>query len=274
VAEDDPELQAIMSGQMPQPATVEDAPEEGEPSTGHLDPNAATGGSSFTPAPVSAPTSPPQGSAAAPDQVSPIVPADQATPDSYFPSAPSAAAADQDPPLELPSAPTTVGDPDLRAPSPPTVLPSAPSPTVQPPSAPFPAVSPPTLPDTPNDFYRPAPISPPAPPASQSQPQAPPSSYTPQPPAPPSNCYQHQSQQPVVPTFSPPAPTAPAPAPISQPTSAYSGAPPTNAAYNADDMAMAMAQKHAKWAISALNFEDVPTAVRELKAALAVLGAQ
>lgn len=34
------------------------------------------------------------------------------------------------------------------------------------------------------------------------------------------------------------------------------------------------AQKHAKWAISALNFEDVPTAVKELRNALAVLGAQ
>jgi vacuolar protein sorting-associated protein VTA1 len=36
---------------------------------------------------------------------------------------------------------------------------------------------------------------------------------------------------------------------------------------------MAGAQKHAKWAISALNFEDVPTAVRELRRALELLGA-
>lgn len=40
-----------------------------------------------------------------------------------------------------------------------------------------------------------------------------------------------------------------------------------------DDMAMSQAQKHAKWAISALNFEDVPTAVRELRRALETLGA-
>jgi vacuolar protein sorting-associated protein VTA1 len=33
------------------------------------------------------------------------------------------------------------------------------------------------------------------------------------------------------------------------------------------------AQKHAKWAISALNFEDVPTAVKELRIALQNLGA-
>jgi vacuolar protein sorting-associated protein VTA1 len=41
----------------------------------------------------------------------------------------------------------------------------------------------------------------------------------------------------------------------------------------ADEAAMVGAQKHAKWAISALNFEDVPTAVRELRAALELLGA-
>lgn len=43
---------------------------------------------------------------------------------------------------------------------------------------------------------------------------------------------------------------------------------------SADDMDLPKAQKHAKWAISALNFEDVPTAVKELRNALAALGAQ
>jgi vacuolar protein sorting-associated protein VTA1 len=33
------------------------------------------------------------------------------------------------------------------------------------------------------------------------------------------------------------------------------------------------AQKHARWAISALNFEDVNTAVKELRLALQNLGA-
>ena len=33
------------------------------------------------------------------------------------------------------------------------------------------------------------------------------------------------------------------------------------------------AQKHARWAISALNFEDVKTAVKELQSALESLGA-
>lgn len=43
--------------------------------------------------------------------------------------------------------------------------------------------------------------------------------------------------------------------------------------FTADDAAMSQAQKHAKWAISALNFEDVPTAIRELRRALDTLGA-
>lgn len=43
--------------------------------------------------------------------------------------------------------------------------------------------------------------------------------------------------------------------------------------FAADDQAMSLAQKHARWAISALNFEDVPTAVKELRRALETLGA-
>lgn len=39
-----------------------------------------------------------------------------------------------------------------------------------------------------------------------------------------------------------------------------------------DDLAIDEAKKHAKWAISALNFEDVPTGIRELKRALELLG--
>ena len=37
---------------------------------------------------------------------------------------------------------------------------------------------------------------------------------------------------------------------------------------------MMKAQKHARWAISALNFEDVSTAIRELRGALESLGAR
>jgi len=44
-------------------------------------------------------------------------------------------------------------------------------------------------------------------------------------------------------------------------------------AYKTDDESIMAAQKHAKWAISALNFEDVGTAVKELRTALQSLGA-
>jgi vacuolar protein sorting-associated protein VTA1 len=43
--------------------------------------------------------------------------------------------------------------------------------------------------------------------------------------------------------------------------------------FEPDDVAIAKAQKHARWAISALNFEDADTAVKELRAALETLGA-
>ncbi len=51
---------------------------------------------------------------------------------------------------------------------------------------------------------------------------------------------------------------------------------PTNstANYVADEEAVLKAQKHARWAISALNFEDVNTAVKELRGALEALGAR
>jgi vacuolar protein sorting-associated protein VTA1 len=41
-----------------------------------------------------------------------------------------------------------------------------------------------------------------------------------------------------------------------------------------DEEAVIKAQKHARWAISALNFEDVPTAIKELRGALEALGAR
>ncbi|KAK3659468.1 hypothetical protein LTR56_001358 [Elasticomyces elasticus] len=74
---------------------------------------------------------------------------------------------------------------------------------------------------------------------------------------------QHQPQQPS--TFVPPPP------PAQQFTHHGHGPPPGG--WIADDEAVLAAQKHAKWAISALNFEDVGTAVKELRAALVRLGA-
>lgn len=71
--------------------------------------------------------------------------------------------------------------------------------------------------------------------------------------------------QPPAPTAAPIARAPPVPVPVP------SGPPPGG--YRDDDESVAAAQKHARWAISALNFEDVPTAVRELRGALEKLGA-
>ena len=50
--------------------------------------------------------------------------------------------------------------------------------------------------------------------------------------------------------------------------------PSSNTDYVANEEAVLKAQKHARWAISALNFEDVNTAVKELRVALEALGAR
>lgn len=68
----------------------------------------------------------------------------------------------------------------------------------------------------------------------------------------------------------PPVPKSQLPPPPAQSMST-APAPVVNTG-DIDDQAMMKAQKHARWAISALNFEDVPTAVRELRDALATLG--
>lgn len=70
----------------------------------------------------------------------------------------------------------------------------------------------------------------------------------------------HPAASPSVPPARAPAPPAPAPAP-SQPS------------HSVDDNSITLAQKHARWAVSALTFDDVDTAVKELKNSLRYLGA-
>ncbi|KAL9612183.1 MAG: hypothetical protein Q9167_003219 [Letrouitia subvulpina] len=77
-----------------------------------------------------------------------------------------------------------------------------------------------------------------------------------------------------------PAPPHPTQIPVHQLRQTPAQAPfsplaqPLKEAPNAvDEEAMLKAQKHAKWAISALNFEDVNTAIKELQGALRSLGA-
>ncbi|KAI0006592.1 Vta1 like-domain-containing protein [Xylariaceae sp. FL0662B] len=243
----DPEVQMIRATQ-PRPASVEDVLDEDS----KLRP-APTGYSQTAAAPVS-PTSPPS-SAPKPEQVSPIAPPEPPNSElgSYFPDArPSSSQT----PLDLPST-TSMPPPGSSLHNPMGPPPSIPSPSSHdftvPPPVPF---SPPNVPSAPQDFYRPAPpppgSTPTPPPIPRQQPQMPPP-HSPQAPAASQNYYSQRPSHPV------------APAPAQQPTSRYTGT---------DDMAMAEAQKHAKWAISALNFEDVDTAVRELQAALTSLGAR
>ncbi|CAJ2500769.1 Uu.00g036220.m01.CDS01 [Anthostomella pinea] len=246
-----PEVQMIDSSQ-PRPATVEDVPDDETRSQ-----TAPSRYSLHAPAPVSAPTSPLPPTAPVPEQVSPMAPPDAPTsdPESYFPSAPQST---DHGPLDLPSTssmpPPGSGGYD-SAPSPPLVIPS---PSTHDPSMPPPAPQVPlNLPSTPQDFYRshPPPASAPTPPVAPSQrPYAPPQ-------APPAvQNYYSQPSQPVAPQV--------APAPV-QPAQQYGGSGGPSNSHTIDDRTIAEAQKHAKWAISALNFEDVPTAVRELHAALA-----
>ncbi|KAI0433863.1 Vta1 like-domain-containing protein [Xylaria sp. FL1042] len=255
----DLEVQLIGSAH-PRPATVEDIPDDGRL------PHAPTSSYSLnTAAPVSAPNSPLPPTAPVPDPVSPIAPPDVPAqePGSYFPSAPPPT---NQSPLDLPST-TNMPPPGsvthgAFVPPPEIPSPSSHHPS-KPPSVSFASPSP-GVPSSPQDFYHPphhhqaAPAPPFIPPPQQH--------YTPTqaPPAP--HNYHAGYSQPVVPK--------PAPAPPPPPAQQYSGNNQPTGGYNYDDMAMSQAQKHAKWAISALNFEDVPTAVRELQAALASLGAR
>lgn len=79
----------------------------------------------------------------------------------------------------------------------------------------------------------------------------------------------------------PHAPPAPPPTRSAAPTSAPARAPPPAAAPAApprprrdeyDPMEVAQMQKHCRWAISALNYDDFETARKELRLALAMLG--
>ncbi|KAI9684584.1 MAG: hypothetical protein M1822_005672 [Bathelium mastoideum] len=151
----------------------------------------------------------------------------------------------------FPAAPPTFAPDVLPEPDPPTApeIPSAPS------------GIPPTFAETPDvdpsSFYSSAP--PPAP--------APAPSFHPSAPAIP-------SQPPGVRSI-PSVPSAP---PVQSPVPPPAFVPqaqvlPPAGGYRVDEESIASAQKHAKWAMSALNFEDVDTAVKELRIALRSLGA-
>ncbi|KAL8839180.1 MAG: hypothetical protein Q9176_004683 [Flavoplaca citrina] len=143
----------------------------------------------------------------------------------------------------------------------------------------------PDLPDA-SSLPPPMPFGTPGPPISPSEesaPSLPPPSFNyhqPSPPSAPAVPYSSQLSG-VTPFHAPGYPQPPAPSIQPQPTPAplrQTAAPPppphiSQQPINApsvavDEEAILKAQKHARWAISALNFEDVNTAVKELRGAL------
>ncbi|KAF5979724.1 vacuolar sorting-associated VTA1 like [Fusarium coicis] len=137
-------------------------------------------------------------------------------------------------------------------PPPPVGLPPAVSPVPESPAQPATQIPPQPSPQIPTKL--PSQFAPPPP--EPFTPSAPPSwTTTPSAPRPAAS-----NPPPVI--RQAPAPQPPAPAPVQ------------TTGFTTDQRDINQAQKHAKWAISALNFEDVPTAVQELRNALRMLGAQ
>ncbi|MCJ1394069.1 hypothetical protein MMC18_006947 [Xylographa bjoerkii] len=106
----------------------------------------------------------------------------------------------------------------------------------------------------------------PRPSSSQFSPSIPQNPIHPADPRPPPNFISHAPHQ-------HPQAQLPVQTPQRQPISLYTSQPVVQQAYATDEEAVMKALKHARWAISALNFEDVNTAVKELRGALEALGA-
>ncbi|KAJ5156998.1 uncharacterized protein N7482_008098 [Penicillium canariense] len=73
--------------------------------------------------------------------------------------------------------------------------------------------------------------------------------------------------------ISPPAASPSVPA-AARASPAPAPAAPSQPSHSVDDHNISMAQKHARWAVSALTFDDVNTAIKELKNSLRYLGAE
>lgn len=262
----DPEVQALEAP--PRQATVEDVPDEEERVEAKLARQSSIDQSLHPSAQVSARGSPILKSfepylkdgfpytAVQDDNVSPLDPSPNARNGSvgggYFPEVPNSIG-DEDDIMDL-------------------GLPQQPS--APPGSNDFESFPPPSIPDDPpQNYYRQSP-PPQQPPPHFQQPTSPPPPQT-HAPAP------TFVQPPPNAAYYTPPPQSPYQAPPPQPTPQFQqrshhGAAPSAAAqqqFITDDVAIAKAQKHAKWAISALNFEDAETAVRELREALKTLGA-
>lgn len=213
-------------------------------------------GQNYSPSPSGAPS--PQNpaaedfySSAAHADVSPIAPS--ASTGGYFPNVPDGHTKPNQPGLpEPPSSIPTVHD--SMSPTLPPPSTSYRDPQTQNPSQSFPT----------NSDHSSEPWQTPSSQAHQLPPQHP--HYPAGPPLAPIQSSHPLHQAPQQPSTNPIAPRVPV-----QQTPISLVSPQT--AYRTDEEAVAKAQKHARWAISALNFEDVNTAVKELMGALESLGA-
>ncbi|CAO2656782.1 Nn.00g055850.m01.CDS01 [Neocucurbitaria sp. VM-36] len=191
----------------------------------------------------------------------------------------------------LSTAPSTGNDPLTSSLSPDSETPQPPKPPypsnfyqdsassippLQPPQNPYgspppPAISPPPrAPLSPQVPQQPPVFQPSAAPPQGAYPYGSPS---PQPSQPP-----HMPQRGAVGVFPPPTQPQPSPATNQNPYAQPAAPPPppqqsSQGPFRDDEDSIMEAQKHAKWAISALNFEDASTAVKELRIALRALGA-
>ncbi|PYH89249.1 DUF605-domain-containing protein [Aspergillus ellipticus CBS 707.79] len=194
----------------------------------------------------------------------------------------------QSPPI-LPQPPTTLADPpytrNKSEPTSPNVEDDAP---LNLPSAPdtfASSTSVPNLPDTPADigakasegrsdsfhsFPPPSSNPPPSPSVGSHDAGFFYSKPTASPAPPPSFAQSPPATVPVITRPTPqsvPLPTSPAPVPATSGSSKVNSQP-------VDDQTIALAQKHARWAVSALTFDDVDTAIKELRNSLKCLGAE
>ncbi|KAF9699492.1 hypothetical protein EKO04_002568 [Ascochyta lentis] len=138
----------------------------------------------------------------------------------------------------------------------------------------------------PSSFYQnpasPPPVAQPPQQPSPLNPYASPPAQQPQQPQQPQQHFSAPSAQPPQQPYHMPQTTAPSQqyssAPRQNPYAQPAAPPPPTASssqgpFRDDEESIRQAQKHAKWAISALNFDDSATAVKELRIALQALGA-
>ncbi|PWY86996.1 DUF605-domain-containing protein [Aspergillus heteromorphus CBS 117.55] len=260
-------IKAIKAGEDPNasnPVTAEDEDEEGGIETSQDDPEvqAIVGPSAAQPKQPSVEEIPDE--ALQPSQSPPLLP----EPPTALSDAPAARYSSE------PTSPNEEGDSPLNLPSAPNTFASSSSTSV------------PNFPDTPADigakpaeersdsfhsFPPPSSIPPPSPSVASHDAGFFYSKPTASPALPPPPFVQSPSTTvPVVTRPTPPSipsPIPPAPAPVPSRSSQAKSQP-------VDDQTIALAQKHARWAVSALTFDDVDTAIKELRNSLKCLGAE